>query len=314
MSYVRVVLVTVGVGIAAACGGRYGLDYRESAAARGWPAVEGQVISSRVAEETRYLSSGGGRMTKIRQYEPRVTYSYDVGGVSRTGSRVWWGEAQLWDSRAEAERFAAGYPLFQKMPVHYDPADPDEAYLVAQGPSIGWLLLAGFGLLVAGLGTRARGRKERSSPAGPQQADAAAHAAEPLEAAVAELEAFARGELPRGHFVVDVPGWKGPEGHWHPGYPDYRPGMDELWAALVGAGLGGVTAEAYNAWLATKRPPLETADQVAAIDDRDELLVRLLAIRRAERFCDGYWTSVLERGLMLSYARRLRELNGRASP
>lgn len=129
-----------------------------------------------------------------------------------------------------------------------------------------------------------------------------------LEAAVEDLEAFADGKLPRDHFVVTI--WpEGPGDGARIGYPDYRPAMDRVWDALFAAGLSGVTPDAYNAWLATKAEPLSDHEAIARLR-REELLVRLFAIRRAERFCDGYWTSQLEKGLLLAYARRLLELTG----
>lgn len=124
-----------------------------------------------------------------------------------------------------------------------------------------------------------------------------------LEKAVEELAAFADGRLPREHFVTTVRP-AGGEGTTFLGYPDYRPAMDALWDAFFRAGLNEVTPETYNAYLATEEEPLAEPGAISRLG-REELLVRLFAIRRAERFCDGYWTSQLERGLLLAYARRL---------
>ena len=129
---------------------------------------------------------------------------------------------------------------------------------------------------------------------------------EALSEAVSELEAFERGALPLEHYVIHVLPVRTGEKSWIAGYPDYQPAMDRLWAALFAAGLGEVTPDAYNLWLAGEHPPLETPDEVAALD-REEMLLRLFSIRRLERFCDGHWTSALTLGFLLAFARRLLE-------
>jgi hypothetical protein len=125
--------------------------------------------------------------------------------------------------------------------------------------------------------------------------------------AVAELEAFSRGELPLAHYVENVAPVQLAEKSWRLGYPAYQAGMDRLWAALFEAGLSSVTPAAYNDWLARNEAPAASAAEIARLG-REELLLRLFAVRRGERFCDGYWTGLLEAGLLLAYARRLAEL------
>ena len=129
----------------------------------------------------------------------------------------------------------------------------------------------------------------------------------PLQQAILELEAFARGGLPLSHYVKNVPPVQLAEKSWRVGYPDYQVGMDRLWTALNDAGLSTVTSPAYNSWLAQNKEPLTTPQEIDELG-REELLLRLFSIRRAERFCDGYWTAVLERGLFLAYALRLSKL------
>ena len=129
-----------------------------------------------------------------------------------------------------------------------------------------------------------------------------------LREATAELEAFARGDLPLEHYVVVVPPVRTGEKSWTMGYPEYRPAMDRMWAAFFAAGLSEVTADAYNGWIARQAPPLQSPDEVASLD-REELLLRLFFTRRHERFSDGHWTSALELGYFLAFARRLLELD-----
>lgn len=135
---------------------------------------------------------------------------------------------------------------------------------------------------------------------------------DPLRQAIAKLEAFARGDLPLSHYVKNVAPVRLADKSWRVGYPDYQPGMDRLWTALFDAGLSTVTPPAYNAWLARNEKPLTKVREIEALG-REELLLRLFAIRRAERFCDGYWTGELEQGLFLAYALRLSKLAAPAS-
>jgi hypothetical protein len=128
----------------------------------------------------------------------------------------------------------------------------------------------------------------------------------PLREAVAELEAFERGELGLDHYAIMVPPEQLPNGSWTVGWPDYRPAMDRLWAAFWAAD-AMATPEAYLEWLARKEPPLQQPEEAATLP-RDELVGRLFAIRRGERFCDGHWLSALELGFFLAFARRLLAL------
>ena len=124
-----------------------------------------------------------------------------------------------------------------------------------------------------------------------------------LQDAIMELEAFARGDLPISHYVKnDTP--------LGLGYTNYQAGMDRLWTALEGAGLSTVTPTAYNAWRAQADEAIESLQEIRDVG-REELLLRLSWIQRAERFSDGYWADVLERGMFLAYARRLAEFTDR---
>ncbi|TCJ41291.1 DUF6508 domain-containing protein [Parafrankia sp. BMG5.11] len=130
-----------------------------------------------------------------------------------------------------------------------------------------------------------------------------------LPHAILELEAFARGDLPISHYVKDVPSVRLADKSWQVGYPNYQAGMDRLWVALNHAGLSTVTRTAYEAWTARDKdsPTLQEVGDLS----REELLFGLFSIKRAERFSEGYWTVVLERGLFLAYAQRLAKINDR---
>ncbi len=125
-----------------------------------------------------------------------------------------------------------------------------------------------------------------------------------LQHAIVELEALARGDLPISHYVKDVPSVCSAENVWTLGYPNYQAGMDRLWGALNGAGLSTITPTAYNAWRAQADEAINSLQEIGD-HGRQELLLRLSWIQRAERFSDGYWTSLLERGLFLAYCSGL---------
>lgn len=127
-----------------------------------------------------------------------------------------------------------------------------------------------------------------------------------LREAVAELEAFERGDLGIEHYAVMVPSERLEDGSWRVGWPDYQPAMERLWSAFWAAG-AMASPEAYTDWLARNERPLQRPEEVASLS-RDELIVRLFAIRRGERFGDGHWISALERGYFLAFARRLLAL------
>ena len=146
-----------------------------------------------------------------------------------------------------------------------------------------------------------------SEPAN-READSLAALAQLVE----ELEALSRGERPLELYVRNVAPERLADGSWRTGYPDYQPAMDNLWAVLHEAGLGAVTPQDYNAWLAKGEPPLERLEQVEALD-REELLLRLFVIRRHERFSDGHWSRMLEQGVLHAFASRLLALNRRSA-
>lgn len=110
------------VGIALLCG------YVQSAhvnASLAWPTTDGQI---EVAQVDRF----GNR------YLPKLTYSYQVQGVTHTGGKVNNRELILdipyqgsTDPRSAQDQLA-GYAPGKHVSVHYDPAQPQRAWLVGQ--------------------------------------------------------------------------------------------------------------------------------------------------------------------------------------
>jgi hypothetical protein len=115
-----------------------------------------------------------------------------------------------------------------------------------------------------------------------------------FDEALADLEALAAGSLPMSEFVT-----------WPGSYPEYTSRFDRLWPALAEAGFDPGAVLDYMAWAAGR--DLESAEAIAAMSAED-LGPMVVAMRRAERFGDGVWASLLERGLFLAVFRRARAL------
>jgi hypothetical protein len=70
---------------------------------------------------------------------PKVTYTYVVDGAPHTSDRLGYAYRGFKQSVAETE--LAEIP--EEVDVHYDPADPQVAYLQTHRPRLGMVLVAG---------------------------------------------------------------------------------------------------------------------------------------------------------------------------
>jgi hypothetical protein len=140
----------------------YGIEHPlMSMRAAGWPTAEGQIISSSV--ETF-------RSRRNTSYAPKVSYSYKVGATLYSSDVV---EFSLENSgdvgsvREVVNRFPAG----SKVTVHYAPADPQTACLIAG--AISWRdfipILIGLALTGVGVAAGLEWRRERKKGAGKGQ-------------------------------------------------------------------------------------------------------------------------------------------------
>lgn len=126
-----------------------GLGY----AARDWPMVEGQVISTSVRVDTS-MSDEGDRSQReaARRYYPEISYRWTLGGQSYTGSRYRLGTTYAkFKTKTEAQSAAAAYPPDSAITVHYDPEHPDQAVL-DPAPSAGIYVPLPLGLLILAMG------------------------------------------------------------------------------------------------------------------------------------------------------------------
>lgn len=116
-------------------------DHQRIGAAGGWPSVEGRVV------ETGVAASGSGRASHY--YTPVVRYEYRVGGRMWRNASIYLTAIQDYDNAAGAREFLRAYPVGAAVPVHYDPANPQDSALLidSQGGPMIFIIL--IGLIVA---------------------------------------------------------------------------------------------------------------------------------------------------------------------
>jgi hypothetical protein len=91
-----------------------------------------------------------GRWGKGGGYWPKATYVFTVDGVEHTSDKTTYAHRGL--RRSLAEQALAAIP--DEVVVHYDPSDPEQAYLEKHSPRMGYWFVGGgaigalFGLLL----------------------------------------------------------------------------------------------------------------------------------------------------------------------
>ena len=105
---------------------------------RSFNTTRGTVLSREVVPTAASLGREG-RWGSGGNYQPKVTYTYSVDGAEYRSDRLTYSTAGL--KRSVAERAVAAVP--DDVTVHYDPADPSQAYLQTNSPNLGYALLAG---------------------------------------------------------------------------------------------------------------------------------------------------------------------------
>ena len=134
-------ILVVGLTLAAGAGAlwiasRLRRDGRKS---RNWPAVTGKIVECGIES----------LQSDARSFTPRVTYSYTVAGKEYVGRKVY-RTGQAGRMEAAAQLLAGALP--EAIPVHYNPEDPHDAYLLADPAAYYWITLAfGVGALIWGM-------------------------------------------------------------------------------------------------------------------------------------------------------------------
>lgn len=96
---------------------------------RNWPTVAGNIVERGV--ETM--------QTDARSFTPRVKYSYTVAGKQYFGQQVY-RTGRVGSTRQPAQRLVDGLP--DSIPVHYNPENPSEAFLLANPSGLFWIAAA----------------------------------------------------------------------------------------------------------------------------------------------------------------------------
>jgi uncharacterized protein DUF3592 len=92
-------------------------------AALAWPSVSGRIVDSRVVLSV-------GRRT---YYHVAVSYDYVAAGRHFAGDSIWLTGRSVFLTPEAAGRFLDRYPVGNRVPVYYDPADPGFSTLIRAG-------------------------------------------------------------------------------------------------------------------------------------------------------------------------------------
>lgn len=138
------VVLAIIISLAAlAAGAKYLAEARKM---RSFKTRRGRVIDREVVPVTASLGREG-RWGRGGNFQPKVTYSYVVDDIEYRSDR--WSYGTEGFKRSVAERKLT--EVFDDVLVHYNPADPRQAYLEVTSPTVGYALVAGgsLGLLIA---------------------------------------------------------------------------------------------------------------------------------------------------------------------
>jgi hypothetical protein len=97
---------------------------------RGWPTVPGDIIERRVGPEMGVMARGS--------YAPYVKYNYSVEGKEYSNTQFYL-VGRIGNSRKAIQRLVDSLP--NPVPVHYNPQDAAQSYLLVNPTWTGWLLL-----------------------------------------------------------------------------------------------------------------------------------------------------------------------------
>jgi hypothetical protein len=100
---------------------------------RHWPTTTGTVVTSIVEKK------GSSRPGSAPAYFGRVSYRYQVGGVTHTASQVSFGEHGE-SGTGHAKEVVARYPAGSQVKVHYRPDSPAVAVLEPGAGFFNWIM------------------------------------------------------------------------------------------------------------------------------------------------------------------------------
>lgn len=102
------------------------------AASSGWTHAEATVIASSLEEHTSRDSDDN----ESTSYRPKVRYRYQAGGTEREGNRTFLCMRSDFSSKRDGQKWLAPFSPGATVPVWFDPANPDDAALELNKPSL----------------------------------------------------------------------------------------------------------------------------------------------------------------------------------
>ena len=114
-----------------------------------WPTASGSIVSSRLDQKTTTDYDDGHTSTST-SYTPIVEYTYQVGGQTYQGSRVFPGASMSYD-HGTAQGIVSRYQPGATVTVHYDPANPTQAVLETKSKGGNLFLILGTVFAVLGI-------------------------------------------------------------------------------------------------------------------------------------------------------------------
>jgi hypothetical protein len=107
----------------------YFIQRRDFKASASWPAIPGQIVSSKIVEETERSRDDDGREREDTTYRPDIRFAYRAGNNDYTTDTWKLGGIMGSGSPKYAEGIVGRYAAGQSVKVYYDPAHPDVAVL-----------------------------------------------------------------------------------------------------------------------------------------------------------------------------------------
>ena len=125
--------------------------YAEARKSSNWPEIQAKIVKSGIKTDEREVGQGDSRhFTTV--YQPDIMYEYEVEGKKYASKNLYTRSFTRWYyDRDEAEQLLAKYPLNSKIPVFYNPKNPNYVAIIpgvrAQMPT----LLAALVFLILGV-------------------------------------------------------------------------------------------------------------------------------------------------------------------
>lgn len=106
--------------------------YNKAIALSSLPDTIGKIIQVEIFIKDHEEEDLNGMRTTYHSYHPKITYSYKINNNEYTNDRYSTLVEPSFDSREDAESFAAKYELNSSVTVFYDPLEPGTSFLNKQ--------------------------------------------------------------------------------------------------------------------------------------------------------------------------------------